>query len=109
VRKSYVKNIVFIGYLFGLVGCVVANPVQNFYSNLYSDVGKKVDNPNIRFNRYSEYITTKKELSSGNIEYEFQWSASCITYFEVDSERSVIVGWRKHLDAHFTSGCRNGG
>lgn len=77
-----------------LTACTSGRAHENFTSHMNYDIGKSIDDPEIRLNRYSDLRGEKLYLKSGNIEIPYLFGPSCYVYFEIDKASRKIISWR---------------
>jgi hypothetical protein len=79
-----------------LTACASGRAHENFKNIMSGQVDRKIDDPDIERNRYSNLRVGTKKLLNGNIEEEFRSGRGlrCRVFFEIDNKAAKIIGWR---------------
>ncbi|CAN0504234.1 unnamed protein product, partial [Discosporangium mesarthrocarpum] len=80
-------------------GCVpTATYHQEFAFLMNAFVGRSADDPDVIFNRYSQYLVGSVDLEGGDREIVYNAKTGergeCLAIFRVDRETNKITGWR---------------
>jgi hypothetical protein len=73
--------------------CTTITPHENFEQHMGKNVGKNIDDPNLRWRRPDRFIE-QRTLPNGNVEETYQLRGSCRYFFEIDPNSKKVVSWR---------------
>ena len=77
-----------------LTACATGSGHENFKAFMQRNVGKSIYDPSAYKNYYRDTFVTKKKLTNGNIEEEYESVKNCQVFFEIDNSTKKIVRWR---------------